>query len=61
MLLDPEYAAQRPLPRGSLPRGIRFLVLVRDRPAPGLPPPGGRKIFSDQRLDVYLAANEPDR
>jgi hypothetical protein len=54
MLLDPEYAAQRPLPRGSLPRGIRFVVLVRDRPAPGLPPPAGRRIFSDQRLDVYL-------
>jgi len=61
MLLDPEYAAQRPLPRGSLPRGIRFVVLVRDRSAPGLPRPGGRKIFSDQRLDVYLAANELHR
>jgi hypothetical protein len=54
MLLDSEYASQRPLPGGALPRGIRFVILVKGQPAPGLPLlTKARKIYSDAKLDVY--------
>ena len=55
MLLDSEYAAQRPLPRGDFDafarrQGIRFAILVRGLPGPEVT---WRRIFSDARLDVY--------
>jgi hypothetical protein len=53
MLLDSEYAAQRPIPPDW--RKIRFLAIFKGLPAPGVPPPRGRKIFSGAKLDVYLA------
>jgi hypothetical protein len=67
MLLDPEYAAVRPVPRCSSlaewrdfvdEHGIRFLVPFKGLPAPGIPiaDVAARypKIFSDERLDVFL-------
>jgi hypothetical protein len=50
MLLDSEYAAQRPIPADW--RSFRFFIQVRGLPGPR---PRGRKIFSGPRLDVYFA------
>jgi hypothetical protein len=67
MLLDPEYAAQRPVPKAATQaewrsflrrHGIRFVIRVRGLPTPGIPELAAPTIFSNTKLEVHAVGGD---
>jgi hypothetical protein len=67
MLLDKEYAAQRPVPKAATQaewrsflqhHGIRFVIRVRGLPMPGVPELTAPTIFSNAKLEVHFVGQD---